>query len=77
MPLSLIFSEKSFDDLPGWGEDDHAAAFAAFRRSAFHAPIKPYRTGSLGVDFNAIAEAYAEARAISAPNRSQARSFFE
>ncbi|AZO04231.1 MULTISPECIES: murein transglycosylase A [unclassified Mesorhizobium] len=77
MPLSPILSEKSFDDLPGWGEDDHAAAFAAFRRSALHAPVKPYRTGSLGVDFNAFAEAYAEARAVSAPNRSEARSFFE
>ncbi|TIR17637.1 MAG: transglycosylase [Mesorhizobium sp.] len=77
MPLSPIFSEKSFDDLLGWSEDDHAAAFAAFRRSAFHAPIKPYRTGSLGIDFNAFAEAYAEARAVSTPNRSEARSFFE
>ncbi|MDX8441819.1 murein transglycosylase A [Mesorhizobium australafricanum] len=77
MPLSPLFSEKSFDDLPGWSGDDHAAAFAAFRRSAFHAPVKPYRTGSLGVDFNAFAEAYAEARAVSAPDRSEARSFFE
>jgi membrane-bound lytic murein transglycosylase A len=77
VPLSSAFIEKSFSDLPGWGEDDHAAAFAAFRRSAFHAPVKPYRTGSLGVDFHAFAEAYGEARAVSAPNRSEARSFFE
>jgi membrane-bound lytic murein transglycosylase A len=77
VPLSSTFSETSFSDLPGWSGDDHAAAFAAFRRSAFHAPVKPYRTGSLGVDFNAFADAYAEARAVSAPNRWQARSFFE
>ena len=77
MPLSSAFIEKSFSDLPGWSEDDHLAAFAAFRRSAFHAPIKAYRTGSLGVDFNAFADAYAEARAVSAPNQSEARSFFE
>ncbi|SFP13567.1 membrane-bound lytic murein transglycosylase A [Mesorhizobium sp. NFR06] len=77
MPLSPTFSRKSFSDLPGWGEDDHRAAFAAFRRSAFQAPVKPYRSGSLGVDFNAFAEAYAEARAVSEPNRSAARSFFE
>ncbi|MBZ9868349.1 murein transglycosylase A [Mesorhizobium sp. CA15] len=77
MPLSSAFGIKSFSDLPGWGEDDHAAAFAAFRRSAFHTPIKSYRTGSLGVDFNAFADAYAEARAVSAPSRSEARSFFE
>src|SRR3569832_2144350 len=77
VPLSPTFREESFGDLPGWSEDDHRAAFAAFRRSAFHAPVKPYRTGSLGVDFNAFAEAYAEARAVSAPDRSEARSFFE
>ena len=77
MSLSSAFSEKTFDDLPGWNEDDHLAAFAAFRRSAFHAPVKPYRTGSLGLSFNAFTEAYAEARAVSEPNRSEARAFFE
>jgi len=77
VPLSSTFSVKSFSDLPGWDEDGHVAAFAAFRRSAFHAPVKPYRTGSLGVDFNAFAGAYAEARAVSDPNRSEARAFFE
>ena len=77
MPLSSAFSEKSFSDLPGWDEDDHVSAFSAFRRSAFHAPVKPYRSGSLGVGFDAFAAAYAEARAVSAPNRSGARSFFE
>lgn len=77
MPLSSAFSAKSFNDLPGWEEDEHVAAFAAFRRSAFHAPVKAYRTGSLGVDFNAFAGAYAEARAVLAPNRLEARSFFE
>ncbi|MDX8527201.1 murein transglycosylase A [Mesorhizobium sp. MSK_1335] len=77
MPLSSVFSAKNFGDLPGWGEDHHLDAFTAFRRSAFHAPVKAYRTGSLGVDFNAFAGAYAEARAVSAPNRSEARSFFE
>ncbi|MEO5756455.1 MAG: murein transglycosylase A, partial [Mesorhizobium sp.] len=77
MSLSPAFSEKSFDDLPGWGDDDHLAAFAAFRRSAFHVLIKPYRSGALGVDFNAFADAYAEARTVSPANRSQARAFFE
>ncbi|TIQ31317.1 MAG: transglycosylase [Mesorhizobium sp.] len=77
MPLSPTFNEKSFGDLPGWGADDHLAAFAAFRRSAFHAPTKPYRTGSLGVAFDAFAEAYAEARSASLADRSEARSFFE
>ncbi|UVK39636.1 murein transglycosylase A [Mesorhizobium sp. AR10] len=83
MSLSPLFVEKSFDDLPGWGDDDHLAAFAAFRRSAFHVLARPYRSGALGVDFTAFAEAYAQARAVSLPNRpsfsarNEARSFFE
>ncbi|WFP77033.1 murein transglycosylase A [Mesorhizobium sp. WSM4906] len=77
MPLSPTFIQKSFGDLQGWDADDHLAAFAAFRRSAFHAPTKPYRTGSLGVAFDGFAEAYAEARTVSPTNRSEARSFFE
>ncbi|OHV80012.1 murein transglycosylase A [Mesorhizobium sp. ORS 3428] len=77
MSLSSAFSQKSFADLPGWDDDDQLAAFAAFRRSAFHAPVKSYRTGSLGVAFDAFAEAYAEARSVAPANRSEARSFFE
>lgn len=77
MSLSQAFREKSFDDLPGWDEDDHLAAFAAFRRSAFHVLTKPYRSGGLGVDFNAFTEAYAAARTVSPTDRAQARAFFE
>ncbi len=77
MSLSPLFVGKSFDELPGWDDDDHLAAFAAFRRSAFHVLTKPYRSGALGVDFDAFAEAYGEARSVSPPNRSQARAFFE
>lgn len=77
MSLSTLFTEKSFAELPGWDADDHLAAFAAFRRSAFHILAKPYRSGSLGVDFNAFSEAYEAARTISLANRLQARAFFE
>ncbi|TGS86934.1 transglycosylase [Mesorhizobium sp. M3A.F.Ca.ET.174.01.1.1] len=77
MSLSPAFSQTTFSDLPGWDEDDHAAAYAAFRRSAFHVLVKSYRTGSLGVAGDAFAEAYAEARAVSVPDASEARSFFE
>ena len=77
MPLSPLFRERSFDDLPGWRDDDQSDAFAAFRRSAFQVLAKPYRSGALGADFNAFAAAYAEARAVSSPNRAEARSFFE
>ncbi|MGX8011087.1 murein transglycosylase A [Mesorhizobium sp. ORM8.1] len=77
MPLASAFSEKSFDDLPDWRDDDHLGAFTAFRHSAFHVLTKPYRTGALGVGFDAFAGAYAEARAVSEPNRCEARAFFE
>ncbi|MER9079818.1 murein transglycosylase A [Mesorhizobium sp. M0435] len=77
MSLSRVFSEKSFGELPGWDEDDQLPAFDAFRRSAFHVLTKPYRSGALGVDFGAFAEAYAAARTVSPANRLEARSFFE
>lgn len=77
VPLSPLFRQVAFADLPGWADDDHAAAFAAFRRSALHVPVKPYRTGGLGVEFSAFAEAYAAARSVSSANRSEARAFFE
>ena len=59
MPPSPLFQKAAFDDLPGWADDDHLAAFRAFRRSAFQALTKPYRTGSLGVRFDSFAAAYA------------------
>ncbi|MFE0016559.1 murein transglycosylase A [Mesorhizobium sp. NPDC059054] len=77
MPLSPLLSARSYDDLPGWADDDHLAAFEAFRRSAFHAPVKPYRTGSLGIDFTAFQPAYEAARTAAPANGVEARKFFE
>jgi membrane-bound lytic murein transglycosylase A len=68
---------EGFGDLPGWREDDHAAAFAAFRRSAFRSLEKPYRTGSLGIDAAAFGPAFAAARQQEAPDPAAARAFFE
>lgn len=77
MSLPDFFRPHSFEALDGWRDDDQREAYAAFRRSAFHALVKPYRSGSLGVAFGAFAGAHAEARAIADPNREQARRFFE
>lgn len=77
MALSPLFREVSFDDLPGWREEDKTLAFDAFRRSAEHVPTKPYRSGALGVDFDAFAEAYAAARNAKAVRAVDARLFFE
>jgi membrane-bound lytic murein transglycosylase A len=77
MPLSPLLQTVSFADLAGWESDDQRGAFAAFRRSAFHVLDKPYRTGTLGIDCAAFAEAYQAARTVTEPNRSAARAFFE
>lgn len=75
--LSSRFVPRRFDDLPGWADDDHLAAFEAFRRSAFRVLEKPYRTGSLGNECSASAEAHAEARDAPPPDAAAARRFFE
>lgn len=77
MPAGADLEPESFSALPGWAGDDHAAAYAAFRRSAFRALEKPYRTGSLGIEAAAFVPAFAAARAASAPTAAEARIFFE
>lgn len=77
VPLSAEFIPESFDDLPGWAEDDHLAAFLAFRRSAFQAAKKPYRSGSLGVQADSFLPAFADARACDNATGAWARNFFE
>lgn len=77
MLLSPAFAPVGFADLPGWLEDNQLAAFDAFRRSAFHVLTRPYRSGALGVAFDAFAPAYAEARERPAVNGAEARDFFE
>ncbi|MHA6686085.1 murein transglycosylase A [Mesorhizobium sp. A556] len=77
MSLSALFRPTPFEALPGWVRDDHLPAFEAFRRSAIHVLTKPYRSGSLGVDFGAFADSYEAARNVSLANRDEARAFFE
>lgn len=77
MSPSSHFIPVTFLDLPGWAADDHAAAYAAFRRSALRVVEKPYRTGSLGVSFAAFAAAHDEARQTEALTGPAARDFFE
>lgn len=75
--LSPLFEQISFDEVPGWRQDDPAAAFAAFRRSAFRSLEKPYRTGSLGVAAESFGEAFDEARNNPDLPTAAARDFFE
>ncbi|GGA90539.1 transglycosylase [Brucella endophytica] len=75
--LSRLFTPMSFADVPGWGDDDHAIAFAAFQRSAFRVLEKPYRSGGLGISFESLAPIFAAAREFSALSDAEARTFFE
>lgn len=77
MTLSSRFREVSYAELPGWQEDRHDQAFAAFRRSAFQVLEKPYRSGELGVAFAAFAEAYRQASESIPGTSNEARNFFE
>lgn len=46
----------SFNDLPGWAEDDHAAALSAFLKNAQQMQTKPAKTRAIGLDGDALAE---------------------
>ncbi|MBX3579301.1 MAG: murein transglycosylase A [Rhizobiaceae bacterium] len=77
MGLSPLLRPTSFDALPGWTDDDPAEAFAAFRRSALQETVKPYKTGSLGIDRDAFAPSYELARNTPSLDSSASRRFFE
>lgn len=67
----------SFDELPGWHEDDHLAAFDAFRRSAAQALRKPYRDGSQGRTFDKFHPVFVKAATAEIKSIAEARAFFE
>lgn len=67
----------SFEDLAGWREDDHAAAFAAFRRScraldAGSAALRPAVEARF--DLRAVCRAALD---LDEPSKTEARAFFE
>ena len=67
-----------FSDLSGWRDDDHAAAFAALRRSADALVTNPPKRRGLGIDVTALAAALARAGTLPiTPSNEQARAFFE
>jgi membrane-bound lytic murein transglycosylase A len=67
-----------FSDLAGWQDDDHAAAFAAFRLSATVSADHPPKQRALGIDAGALAAALAHAEALPETlSGRDARAFFE
>lgn len=77
MAVSPLLEPISFDDLPGWRSDSPAAAFSAYRLSAFRQQVKPYRTGALGIEAAAFEPANSAARSVDALDDEAARCFFE
>jgi len=79
LSLSPLLKPCTFEDLPGWHEDKGiSAALDAFSLSARQACIKAYRSGSLGIAFDAFAEASEKAAALTGPvSDATARAFFE
>jgi len=68
----------SFDALPGWATDDHAAAFAAFHEACGAVLERPAAAASGPADPAALATACRAARALPPdPGRAAARRFFE
>ncbi|MCM5559722.1 murein transglycosylase A [Pleomorphomonas sp. JP5] len=70
--------EVDFSDLAGWADDDHAAAFIAFRRSAVRLAEKSPTTKALGPDGMALVRKGQAALALDeSVDRTAARAFFE
>lgn len=77
MPLSSTFIPCGFDDLPGWEQDAQEQAFVAFRRSAVYASEHRYRSGALGITFDALGKAFSAAANAEYSSKEAARQFFE
>lgn len=77
-PVNPVFRSRGFDAIEGWRDDDHIAAFGAFRSGAAAIAATPPKTRALGVSGSALAGAAAAALALDGPvARDQARAFFE
>jgi membrane-bound lytic murein transglycosylase A len=68
----------AFSDLPGWAEDDHSAAFAAFRSGTAVLHDYPPKARQLGIDAAALALVLARAAELPGTvSGAEARRFFE
>jgi membrane-bound lytic murein transglycosylase A len=73
-----ILTSLRFADLPGWADDDHGAALAAFRQGASVIADHPPKARAIPVDTDALTAALRVAAAIPSPlSPGVARRFFE
>ncbi len=70
-------AQVHYSDLPGWPDDDHLAAFVAFRRSAAQALKKPYKDGEGERTFANYKSAFQAAQSHTITTAVEAREFFE
>jgi len=75
--VSATLQPVQFADLVGWAEDDHAAAFATFQRSARHIAGTSPADGALGVSGVALQRVAQIALREPPQDRLTARRFFE
>ncbi|MBB3235911.1 membrane-bound lytic murein transglycosylase A [Phyllobacterium endophyticum] len=75
--LSPLFKPVDFSDCPGWRADRQIEAFRAFLRSAERVRERPYKSGSLGISFEALEPIFADSRETIVESNEAARSFFE
>jgi membrane-bound lytic murein transglycosylase A len=75
--LSPLFKPVDFHDCPGWENDKHLGAFRAFARSARQVLQKPYKSGSLGIPFEALEPIFTDSRETIVETDDKARQFFE
>ncbi|MEM7300046.1 MAG: MltA domain-containing protein [Pseudomonadota bacterium] len=81
--MSFDLQPASFDDIPGWQGDDHAAALAAFCRTARLILEDQYSTKKIGPHPDELKPAAEAALALAerinagSPSHADARAFFE
>ncbi len=76
MPAGL--SAVSFQDLPGWRDDNPTTIIEGLLRCARHAgTVKPYKTGSLGLQWSDFLPAVAALESDRPRDADTARAFFE
>ena len=76
--LDVPVARIGFSELAGWAEDDHAAAFAAFRKGCPIVVERPPKRRKIDVDGAQFARICGEALALPETlERDQARAFFE
>ena len=77
LPFSSNLQPLAFDQLNGWGNDDHLAALKCFQLSALRMQERPYSTKRLGISAADLAEIGHLALRQTVQNNAQAKLFFE